>query len=458
MWRLSKLTLLSLEKNKRLITMTRRQSRNWVYGSFIPDFYEQSGKDWWKVDKKYTDDDGLAALLPFSSDFTGQLFVSLRQIGSTAASEEPIEDAEGGNAIRGSKAEGSQDDWRERAAGAEALGSLRAETAEETYSRSQRIWARVEGELQGRGCGWGLEERSARGDAREDIEDIWDDARGVEGDLRKRERSMAESKPPEIVEMLEADERGVSCCRVISSHDRGSQFESNLYWRGESDEADHLSHLVSRRPSRGSPEEGRGLHRWGGTLIAEERSSLQQIEVRAVRRGRYSEGGVQCEGSDGGGLWVWLNLLEDLQSRFTSAAAGHLPPSGDIGERKTGRGPWHWTVRHGRRLGWLSLLWTRWVSRLVWKMTRLWQQFRWQQGGGIRRKEICDELQHHRLAESLDAFLLCSHRLCRQDRLFLPLPVFIFVSHHSSPLREDSDLLLVNNFKSISQIGMVWLL
>jgi hypothetical protein len=43
-------------------------------------------------------------------------------------------------------------------------------------------------------------------------------------------------------------------------------------------------------------------------------------------------------------------------------------------------------------LGWLPLLWTLWVSRLVWKMTRLWQQFRWQQGGGIRRKEICDEL------------------------------------------------------------------
>jgi hypothetical protein len=132
--------------------------------------------------------------LPFSSDFTGQLFVSLRQIGSATASEEPIEDAEGGNAIRGSKAEGSQDDWRERAAGEEALGSLRAETAEETYSRSQRIWARrmarvVSENLKESSRDVVVAEVSRSGVPEETSETMREAWKEISG---KRERSMAE--------------------------------------------------------------------------------------------------------------------------------------------------------------------------------------------------------------------------------------------------------------------------
>jgi hypothetical protein len=70
----------------------------------------------------------------------------------------------------------------------------------------------------------------------------------VEGDLRE-ERAIDGG---EIVEMLEADEGGVSWCRVISSQDRGSQLESNLYCRGESDEADHLG---ATQPVAGHPED-----------------------------------------------------------------------------------------------------------------------------------------------------------------------------------------------------------
>jgi hypothetical protein len=55
------IVIIALEKNKKRITTMRRQSFGIVvpvkYGSFIPDFYEQSGKNLMSAYKKYTDED-----------------------------------------------------------------------------------------------------------------------------------------------------------------------------------------------------------------------------------------------------------------------------------------------------------------------------------------------------------------------------------------------------------------